>query len=89
MSLRLRLVVPALALALSAPMAAAPFLSPVRAADCGGGGASLVNGGFEDPGVTPGDFGLLPQDAVPGWRTTDVSGEIELWGGRLPRGPGR
>jgi hypothetical protein len=80
MSLRRRLVVPAIALALSAPMATAPFQSPVLAADCGDGATSIVNGSFEDPGVAPDDVVLLPEGDVPGWRTMDGWGEIELWG---------
>ena len=42
------------------------------------GPLALVNGGFEDPGSVS-EFGLLLQDKVPGWSTTEPDGRIELW----------
>jgi hypothetical protein len=80
MSLRRRLVVPVIALALGTPMAAAPFLPAALAADCGDGATSLVNGNFEDPGLDPDGWGFFLEADVPGWHTTDVGGVIELWG---------
>jgi hypothetical protein len=52
----------------------------VQAAVCDGSSASLANGGFETPPVTPGTFTLFPAAAVPPWQTTDVLNEVEIWG---------
>lgn len=54
--------------------------TPVLAAPCDGSGASLGNGGFETPAVTPDTFTLFPAASVPPWQTTDDLGEIEIWG---------
>lgn len=68
----------ATAVAALAP-AAVPALAGVEV-PCGTGATSVENGGFETPGVSPETFVTLPADQVPPWRTTDVLGEIELWG---------
>ena len=39
---------------------------------------ALVNGSFEDP-ASISEFGLIRQDNVPGWNTTEADGRIELW----------
>ena len=52
----------------------------VRAAVCDGSSDSLGNGGFETPVVDPGTFRLFPEASVPPWHTTDLQGEIEIWG---------
>lgn len=42
----------------------------------------LVNGSFETPEVTLArNWQLFPEGTVPGWETTDASGNIELWEG--------
>ena len=43
--------------------------------------ASLINGSFEDPRLSPGvpDFFLLPESSVPGWQTTASDDIIEIW----------
>ncbi len=46
--------------------------------DCAGPVDLLENAGFEDPYVS--GFGFVDQESVPGWSTTDPTGEIELWG---------
>jgi hypothetical protein len=53
---------------------------PVLAAPCDGSSNALQNGGFENPPVPPNTFTLFPQASVPPWQTTDVLGEIEIWG---------
>jgi uncharacterized repeat protein (TIGR01451 family) len=42
---------------------------------------SLVNGGFEDPVITP---GVAFSNTVPGWSTTASDGMIELWRSTTP-----
>ena len=41
---------------------------------------SIVNTGFEQPGVASGSYQLFPDTSVPGWNTTDSLGQIEIWG---------
>jgi hypothetical protein len=41
------------------------------------GTVDLVNGGFEEP--TTSAFTIVDQSKVPGWRTTEPDGKIELW----------
>ena len=40
----------------------------------------LMNSSFEDPFVAPNTFQFLPLGNVPGWNTSDPSGNIEIWG---------
>ncbi len=42
------------------------------------GPVALVNGSFEDP-ASIGTFGIIDEDQVPGWSTTEPDGRIELW----------
>ena len=42
------------------------------------GRVDLENGGFEDPDKVD-EFGILLEDNVPGWSTTEPDGRIELW----------
>jgi len=53
---------------------------PASAAACDGSTAALVNGGFETPGADPDTFQLYDASLVPPWQTTDVAGQIEIWG---------
>lgn len=73
---------PVLGALLTVAVAAAAHASaaPALAAACDGSTTALGNGGFEDPGAPAQDFILLPAASVPPWQTTDVAGEIELWG---------
>jgi hypothetical protein len=55
---------------------------------------SLVNGGFEDPACTGNTATIsnyptcyIPQSEVPGWKTTDSSGKIEIWRGGVGAPP--
>ncbi|MEA5552380.1 PEP-CTERM sorting domain-containing protein [Anabaena cylindrica UHCC 0172] len=59
-------------------IAALSILSVASIADAQSAQAasSLVNGGFEQPGIT--GRGIFPESAVPGWKTTDPGG-IEIW----------
>lgn len=43
------------------------------------GGVALINGGFETPLAPAGSWDLFDQAQVPGWSTTDIRGQIELW----------
>lgn len=58
---------------LALPALAAP-------AACDGATTALGNGGFETPGTDPETFQLFDATLVPPWRTTDVAGQIEIWG---------
>ena len=65
-------------------MAVAPAVTQQRSAraqsegsPCGGP-VGLTNGGFEDPAKVD-EFGILLEDNVPGWSTTEPDGRIELW----------
>jgi uncharacterized repeat protein (TIGR01451 family) len=40
---------------------------------------TLVNGGFEEPGLNDGDRLGVHQSSVPGWSTTAGDGQIEIW----------
>jgi uncharacterized repeat protein (TIGR01451 family) len=51
------------------------------------GQIALTNGSFEQPAVAPGTYRLFAQSLVPGWRTTDSLGQIELWGSGFNRVP--
>ena len=42
------------------------------------GPLALVNGGFEDPASID-EFGIIVQEQVPGWDTTESDGRIEIW----------
>jgi hypothetical protein len=43
-----------------------------------------VDGGFETPKLGSGDdYKLYDESDVPGWRTDDPAGKIEIWGGRM------
>ncbi len=54
---------------------------PVRGADsCGADSATLVNGDFETPVITPGGNASLDASLVPPWLTTDSANQIEIWG---------
>jgi hypothetical protein len=55
-------------------------VAPAFAAVCDGSGSALANGGFEVPGVAAGDEAPFPAAQVPPWQTTDVIGQIEIWG---------
>ncbi|MCG8324357.1 MAG: DUF4347 domain-containing protein, partial [Thiotrichales bacterium] len=39
-----------------------------------------INGGFEEPDIPDNTFQFINQALVPGWDTTDSSGNIEIWG---------
>lgn len=41
--------------------------------------ATLINGSFEIPGITDGTFDRVSEEDVPGWETSDSSGNIEFW----------
>lgn len=47
---------------------------------CNCGSFSLINPSFEQPGVPAGSLQFFNQNSFPGWRTTDPSGRIEIWG---------
>ena len=53
---------------------------PVLAAPCDTASTSLQNGGFEVPPVPAGTYRLFDAVEVPPWQTTDVAGQIEIWG---------
>ncbi len=57
-----------------------PIPPPPTPASCSGTDLA-INGGFETPDVpgAPPSFSFFPQASVPGWSTTDASGQIELW----------
>ncbi|MGG0257163.1 Ig-like domain-containing protein [Bacillus toyonensis] len=40
---------------------------------------ALINGDFETPDMAAKKGVLVSQDEVPGWKTTDPTGEIEVW----------
>lgn len=40
----------------------------------------LNNSSFDEPFIAPNTFRLIPLVDVPGWNTTDPSGDIEIWG---------
>ncbi|MCZ2827255.1 hypothetical protein O2W14_00215 [Modestobacter sp. VKM Ac-2986] len=40
---------------------------------------ALADGGFELPVIPDNSFAFLPENQVPGWRTTATDGLIELW----------
>ncbi|GAA2383979.1 hypothetical protein [Dactylosporangium salmoneum] len=42
-----------------------------------------VNGGFETPKLGKNDYMQFDQADVPGWRTDDPDGKIEIWGGNM------
>ena len=50
------------------------------AAVCDGSTDALGNGGFETPVVAADTFTLFAEASVPPWHTTDVAGQIEIWG---------
>ena len=53
--------------------------APVLAAPCDGSGAALGNGGFETPPVAADSYNVFTTETAP-WQTTDVLGQIEVWG---------
>ncbi|MFE5826468.1 isopeptide-forming domain-containing fimbrial protein [Streptomyces erythrochromogenes] len=63
--------------AVTLAIAAGPLVVTSHAV--GGQQVALVNGGFESPVIDDGKMAFLQQDEVPGWKTTDSSGDIELW----------
>ncbi|MEV6924931.1 hypothetical protein AB0M46_10530 [Dactylosporangium sp. NPDC051485] len=42
-----------------------------------------VNGGFETPRLGKSDYKQFDQADVPGWRTDDPAGKIEIWSGNM------
>jgi hypothetical protein len=74
-----RVLLPLALLATVCALVAAPSAALAQAV-CGVGSDSLGNGGFETPGTAPDSFVLLPEVDVAPWRTTDVAGQIEIWG---------
>ncbi len=46
-------------------------------------GENVVNGSFEQPNVPNGNWQTFNEGLVPGWRTTAVDGQIEIWNGFL------
>lgn len=63
--------------ALAAPATAQQDPTP---ADCLATGATLMNGGFEDPSLPGMGISFLPaEDGLPPWETTDT--QFEVWGG--------
>lgn len=40
---------------------------------------SLVNGSFEFPAIADSSFDRVPEDTVLGWRTSETTGNIEIW----------
>ncbi|WP_432973095.1 hypothetical protein [Dactylosporangium sp. CA-233914] len=46
-----------------------------------------VNGGFESPRLGGKDYMQFDEDDVPGWRTDDPAGKIEIWGGNMGVAP--
>jgi hypothetical protein len=62
----------------AAHVLAAPALAAPGA--CDGATTALANGGFETPGTDPETFQLFDASLVPPWQTTDVAGQIEIWG---------
>jgi hypothetical protein len=75
---------PVLGVLLSVALAAAAHVSALAAlaapAACDGATTALRNGGFETPGTDPDTFQLYDASLVPPWQTTDVAGQIEIWG---------
>ncbi len=57
------------------PEPAAAVQDPTTCGDA----AALVNGGFEEPKVSNGQYGLFAEGNVPGWSTTDSRNRIEIW----------
>jgi hypothetical protein len=53
--------------------------APVLAAPCDGSSTSLGNGGFETPVVPADTVNFFTTETAP-WQTTDVFGQIEIWG---------
>ncbi len=46
---------------------------------------ALINGSFEEPVINNGTWwALIPQDNVPGWKTTHTTGTIEIWNSDSP-----
>jgi hypothetical protein len=71
----------ALCLATAVGLAAiASGTSPVAAATCGAGSATLLNGDFETPVIDAGGNSSLDASLVPPWLTTDSANQIEIWG---------
>ncbi len=50
----------------------------VAAGLCSNAGAQIINGDFERPQFV-GGVGIFAQGDVPGWQTTDTTGNIEIW----------
>nr|BFE56694.1 hypothetical protein GCM10020063_012200 [Dactylosporangium thailandense] len=46
-----------------------------------------VDGGFESPKLGGRDWMQFDEDDVPGWRTDDPDGKIEIWGGNMGVAP--
>ena len=46
-----------------------------------------VNGGFELPKLGMSDYKQFDEEDVPGWRTDDQEGQIEIWGGNMGVAP--
>ena len=44
-----------------------------------GAKAGLVNGGFEDPVISPASFSIMDASLVNGWSTTASDNQIEIW----------
>jgi hypothetical protein len=79
-SRRTLVALPFVAIATLAVELVAPLAPAAVAAPCGAGSAALGNGGFESPGVEPGTYTLEAAADVAPWQTTDVAGQIEIWG---------
>jgi hypothetical protein len=79
-SRRTLVALPFVAIATLAVELVAPLAPAAVAAPCGAGSAALGNGGFESPGVEPGTYTLEAAVDVAPWQTTDVAGQIEIWG---------
>ncbi len=61
-----------------APAAIVPAFAVQIPASCPTATA-LINGGFELPAETYGEYGVFHQDDVLGWMTTATDGMIEIW----------
>lgn len=72
------LVVAAALIVVTESVTALPASAAQDPASCPGQ-VAIVNGGFEQPTVPTGSWGLYTQSQVPGWLTTDSRGQIELW----------
>jgi hypothetical protein len=56
------------------------FVPSKAQSGCNCANFSLVNPDFEQPGVALGGLGFFTPPTIPGWQTTDVNNQIEIWG---------